>query len=115
MRQHIAKLLSMARASEWTAQRAREARVLGLPVLATANCGYAHLVTEADAGLVVPVPFEQPVFDRMFHESLVSLERERWQHNAIRYGRNLDLHGHMEIACDVMEQSTRKLRAGVTN
>jgi alkylation response protein AidB-like acyl-CoA dehydrogenase len=29
VRQQIAKLLSMARASEWTAQRAREARVLG--------------------------------------------------------------------------------------
>jgi len=29
VRQEIAKLLSMARASEWTAQRAREARVLG--------------------------------------------------------------------------------------
>ncbi len=31
VRQEIAKLLSMARASEWTAQRAREARVLGRP------------------------------------------------------------------------------------
>jgi len=31
VRQQIAKLLSMARASEWTAQRAREARVLGRP------------------------------------------------------------------------------------
>jgi alkylation response protein AidB-like acyl-CoA dehydrogenase len=31
VRQQVAKLLSMARASEWTAQRAREARVLGRP------------------------------------------------------------------------------------
>jgi UDP-glucose:(heptosyl)LPS alpha-1,3-glucosyltransferase len=92
-----------------------EAIIAGLPVLVTANCGYAHLVTEADAGLVVPVPFEQPVFDRMFHESLVSPERERWQRNAIRYGRNLDLHGHMEVACDVIEQTSRRLRVGATN
>jgi len=92
-----------------------EAIVAGLPVLVTANCGYAPLVTEADAGLVVPVPFEQPVFDRMFHDSLVSPARKRWQRNAIRYGRNLDLHGHMEVACEVIEQTSRRLRRGTTN
>lgn len=80
-----------------------EAIVAGLPVLVTANCGYARLVTESDAGLVVPVPFEHTEFNRMFHESLVSPERTHWQDNAIYYGKNLDLHGHMEVACDVIE------------
>ena len=36
-----------------------EALVAGLPVLCTAACGYAHYVTDAQAGDVVPSPFVQ--------------------------------------------------------
>jgi UDP-glucose:(heptosyl)LPS alpha-1,3-glucosyltransferase len=41
-----------------------EALVAGLPVLTTAVCGYAHYMVEADAGLVVPEPFEQACLDQ---------------------------------------------------
>ena len=36
-----------------------EAMVAGLPVLTTENCGYAHYVSEATAGIVLELPFQQ--------------------------------------------------------
>jgi UDP-glucose:(heptosyl)LPS alpha-1,3-glucosyltransferase len=36
-----------------------EAVVAGLPVLTTAVCGYAHHISDADAGVVVAEPFTQ--------------------------------------------------------
>ena len=49
-----------------------EAMASGLPVLATASCGYAVHVQAADAGRVVAVPFEQAALDREL-KNIVSL------------------------------------------
>ncbi|MFL9710812.1 glycosyltransferase family 4 protein [Methylobacillus sp. Pita1] len=71
-----------------------EALASGLPVLATASCGYAVHVQEADAGQVVPVPFEQATLNRMLLE-MVSLVHardtrlERWRDNGLQYARRL--------------------------
>ncbi|MFL9608920.1 glycosyltransferase family 4 protein [Methylobacillus sp. Pita2] len=71
-----------------------EALASGLPVLATASCGYAVHVQEADAGQVVPVPFEQATLNRMLQE-MVSLVHardtrlEKWRDNGLQYARRL--------------------------
>lgn len=71
-----------------------EAMASGLPVLATASCGYAVHVQEADAGQVVPVPFEQATLNRML-QGMVSLvhardaQLERWRDNGLQYARRL--------------------------
>lgn len=41
-----------------------EAIVAGLPILTTDNCGYAYYVTQAKAGISMPMPFEQDNFNR---------------------------------------------------
>ncbi len=47
-----------------------EALVSGLPVLVTDVCGYAHYIAEADAGRVLPSPFEQDSLNRLLAEML---------------------------------------------
>lgn len=71
-----------------------EAMASGLPVLATASCGYAVHVQKADAGQVVPLPFEQAVLNRMLEE-MVSLVHardarlEKWRDNGLRHAHRL--------------------------
>jgi glycosyltransferase involved in cell wall biosynthesis len=55
-----------------------EALVAGLPVLATAVCGYAHYIEEAEGGLVVPEPFAQ---SRWMHCSRRCLRTMRARRN----------------------------------
>lgn len=43
-----------------------EGMACGSPMLVTESCGYAHHVTEADAGLVNPMPFDQSQFNQQW-------------------------------------------------
>lgn len=49
-----------------------EAMACGLPVLTTDQCGYALHVQQANAGLVLPSPFEQEALDRALAYLLTS-------------------------------------------
>lgn len=75
-----------------------EALVSGLPVLATANCGYAGHVERAGAGVVVPVPFRQERLNAALAQMLTSPERKAWSRNGIAYGRTQDLYSKAETA-----------------
>ena len=77
-------LLHPAR-SENTGTVLIEAMALGLPVLATDICGYAFHVRDAGAGLLVPSPFRQEVFNELLHQMIVSPERAIWKRNSIEY------------------------------
>lgn len=71
-----------------------EAMASGLPVLATASCGYAVHVQEADAGRVVPVPFEQAVLNRELQDILAKVrtrdaQLEAWRSNGLQHARKL--------------------------
>jgi len=79
-----------------------EAMVCGLPVLATANCGFAFHIEDADAGLVCPQPFEQKTFNRQLEELLMSDQRDTWRRNAVTYCQQHDLYGLIERAADVI-------------
>jgi UDP-glucose:(heptosyl)LPS alpha-1,3-glucosyltransferase len=79
-----------------------EAMVCGLPVLATANCGFAFHIEAADAGLVCPQPFEQKIFNRQLEELLMSDQRDDWRENAVNYCQQHDLYSLIERAADVI-------------
>ncbi|MCB5191580.1 glycosyltransferase family 4 protein [Methylobacillus arboreus] len=71
-----------------------EAMASGLPVLATASCGYALHVQAAEAGSVVPVPFEQATLNRMLQEMLSLVQGrdaqlDAWRDNGLHYTRGL--------------------------
>lgn len=80
-----------------------EAAIVGLPVLTTANCGYAPHILEADCGTVLPEPFEQPALNAALAEMLISSRREQWAANGIEYGRTQDLYSMPERAVDELE------------
>lgn len=77
-----------------------EAIVAGLPVLTTASCGYAFHVEDAEAGRVLPSPFQQSVLNQVLREMLCSEQREAWSANGIAYGRREDLYSLHERAAD---------------
>jgi len=80
-----------------------EAVVAGLPVLTTAVCGYAHYIAEADAGLVVPEPFEQACLDQSLAQMLDDLPaRRRWQQNGLAFAEQADIYSNAERAAEII-------------
>lgn len=80
-----------------------EALAAGLPVVTTANCGYAHHVRDADAGTVLGAPFEQRTLNRAL-AGLLGADRTRLADNARRYGRDEALYRMPAAAVDLIEE-----------
>ncbi len=80
-----------------------EAIIAGLPVLVTENCGYAHYVGQANAGVVVPVPYAQHAFNEGLAEILTSPERDRWRRNGRAFGDREEIYQLVETAVDYLE------------
>ncbi|MNN30538.1 Lipopolysaccharide core biosynthesis protein RfaG [compost metagenome] len=82
-----------------------EALVAGLPVLVTDVCGYAHYIAEADAGRVVPTPFEQDSLNAMLVQMLEDdAARAAWSRNGLAYADSADLYSMPQHAADVILQ-----------
>lgn len=82
-----------------------EAVVAGLPVLTTAACGYAHYIEEADAGRVIPLPFEQQTLDAALAAMLTDTEeRRRWRTNGLSFADRADLYSLPARAADIILQ-----------
>ncbi|HIE54917.1 MAG TPA: glycosyltransferase [Chromatiaceae bacterium] len=79
-----------------------EAIVAGLPALVTQVCGYAFYVERAEAGKVIPEPFEQSLLDASLAEMLESPQRRKWRENGIRFGQQEDLYGMVEQAAEII-------------
>ncbi|MDG9925619.1 MULTISPECIES: glycosyltransferase family 4 protein [unclassified Pseudomonas] len=80
-----------------------EAMVSGLPVLVSEVCGYARYIVEADAGRVVPAPFEQDAFNRMLAEMLGDgAARVKWGANGLAFAASADLYSMPQRAADVI-------------
>lgn len=87
-----------------------EAVVAGLPVLTTAACGYAKYIDQAQAGRVLPLPFEQQALDRALEDMLNSEQRSAWKQNGIAYAHQENIYGLVERAAELIEQfATRKV------
>lgn len=88
-----------------------EAIVAGLPVLCTANCGYSDHVRKADAGRVLPEPFEPEVYAKLLADMMAHDQLEHWSQQGARYGLAADLYHGAEVAADVIEQVAQAKRA----
>lgn len=82
-----------------------EALVSGLPVLTTDVCGYAHYITDADAGKVVSSPFSQKTLNQFTAEMLQSDLSKQWQSNAIAFSKKADLYSMPERAAEIIIQA----------
>jgi UDP-glucose:(heptosyl)LPS alpha-1,3-glucosyltransferase len=80
-----------------------EAVVAGLPVLTTDVCGYAHYIEEANAGNVLPSPFDQQQFNQTLENMLLSSERLTWRQNGVAFAKQADIYSMPEKAVDVIE------------
>ena len=84
-----------------------EAAVAGVPVLATANCGYAPWIAESGAGLVTPEPYDQARFDADLLCLLTSADRPTWARNGRRLGNDDNLYAMPPRAVDLLERFAR--------
>lgn len=80
-----------------------EALVAGLPVLVTDVCGYAHYISDADAGLVLPSPFTQHSLNTAL-ASMLSDEprRSAWKDQALAFADSADLYSMPQHAADLI-------------
>lgn len=86
-----------------------EALVAGLPVLTTDTCGYASLVRDAGAGIVIGSPFTQVKLDQALARML-QCDRTVWRDAACAYAANHDLFGMHEKAVDAIEARRRAIQ-----
>ncbi len=64
-----------------------EAIIAGLPVIATSVCGFAHYIAEADAGVVLPEPFQQETLNASVRNALADTgQREAWSRAGVAFG-----------------------------
>lgn len=89
--------------SENTGTVLLEALVAGLPVLTTANCGYARHVAESRAGAVLPEPWRQDAFDAAL-ATLLSADRVPLRANALAWAEQADIYHMQEHAAALIEQ-----------
>ena len=81
-----------------------EAVVAGLPVLTTANCGYAFYIDKAQAGCVIPMPFAQEKLNATLVYMLTTREQQQWRQNGIRFGEQEDLYSMPERAAKLITE-----------
>lgn len=99
-----ADLLVHPAISENTGNVILEALVAGLPVLATASCGYAHHVLAAQAGqLVSGDPFRQEELNQALLAMIDHAPQAGWRENARRYSDATDLYSRPQVAVTIME------------
>lgn len=88
--------------TETTGTAILEAVVNGLPVVATAVCGYAEHVARSDAGMVLPEPFSQAAFVAKLRDAQDAGRRKQWSENAVRYGDAADLYRGLSRAAAII-------------
>jgi UDP-glucose:(heptosyl)LPS alpha-1,3-glucosyltransferase len=74
-----------------------------LPVLCTAECGYAFHIKNAQCGHVLSTPFVQSEMNVALKSMLSSPEIHKWEENAARYAKESDLFSMPERVVDVIE------------
>lgn len=85
-----------------------EALVSGLPILVTANCGYAFHIENAKAGMLVPTPFCQKTLNDCLMKMLTSSKRDEWRENAFHYAATEDIYSLTQRAVDIIERVAQR-------
>jgi UDP-glucose:(heptosyl)LPS alpha-1,3-glucosyltransferase len=89
-----------------------EGMACGAPILVTESCGYAHHVTEADAGLVNPLPFNQTAFNQQWLQMRTASESQRqaWASNGLSHTRHIMLANDGSAEANILiDLATRKV------
>lgn len=106
-----ADLLLQPSRTENTGNAIVEALVAGVPVMATATCGYAVHVERSGAGRIIPSsPFNQDTMNRMLGELLCAADRDQWRRQALAYADRTDLYHRFPVIADIIEACARKKR-----
>lgn len=87
-----------------------EAMIAGLPALVTRNCGYAHYLEQAGAGLVADSPFDQHAFNDQLAELLTSSRRAEWSRNGRALADDPEIHQLAPRAVDHLERIAARRR-----
>ena len=82
--------------------------ICGLPVLTTANCGFAHYISAAEAGEVLPHPYHQDTLTEALHRWLNGNQMGQWSKNGPSYAKRHNLSGLIEEAATIIEQANRR-------
>lgn len=83
-----------------------EAVVAGLPVIASDVCGYGHYIEEAQAGELIPSPFQQETFNTMLQGMLTRLPDASWSENGIAFSQTADIYDMPKKAADFVIQTS---------
>jgi UDP-glucose:(heptosyl)LPS alpha-1,3-glucosyltransferase len=88
-----------------------EAIIAGLPVLVTANCGYAHYVERADAGQVLAEPFRQAALNDALRQVLADDRTlAHWSAQGIAFGQHADIYRLHRYAARLIDAMVRARR-----
>ncbi|WP_409309917.1 glycosyltransferase family 4 protein [Pectobacterium sp. B1J-3] len=83
-----------------------EAITAGLPVMVTEVCGYAFYINNAQAGVVIPSPYDQKSLNAALHDTLNQPETlRRWSDNARHFADTEDLYSLPEKAAMLISGS----------
>lgn len=85
-----------------------EAVVSRLPVLVTANCGYAPYIEKAQAGELIAEPFSQQELNVKLQYMLDKKQLQQYQLNADNYVKHNDLFGLTDKVVDFIEETTKR-------
>ncbi|PLX50934.1 MAG: hypothetical protein C0613_02565 [Desulfobulbaceae bacterium] len=100
-----ADLLLQPSLTENTGNAIVEALVAGVPVLATATCGYSEHVLAAESGLVLDsAPFAQDEMNRALARMYDPEKRRLWHDNAVRYSTRQDLGNRPQVVAEILER-----------
>jgi UDP-glucose:(heptosyl)LPS alpha-1,3-glucosyltransferase len=80
-----------------------EALAGGLPVVTTDVCGYAHYVEKADAGVVLPTPFNQKHFSETVQALFSEHARAPLRTNALEFTKTADIFAMPERAAAIID------------
>ncbi|MGP9812882.1 glycosyltransferase family 4 protein [Rhodopseudomonas sp. NSM] len=80
-----------------------ESLINGLPVITTAECGYAPHVVKAKAGQVISIPFTQEALTAALAAAASASQRDHWSANGVAYGLAEDLYRGLDRAADIIE------------
>ena len=84
-----------------------EALACGLPVVVSGVCGYAHYIAQAQAGWVLPEPFDQALFNRTVRAALERGDLAQVGRRGIDFARREDVYGMVDAAVAVIEAVAR--------
>jgi UDP-glucose:(heptosyl)LPS alpha-1,3-glucosyltransferase len=80
-----------------------EALAAGLPVVVTSVCGYAPYIAQAQAGWVIPAPFDQSLFNHTVRAALERADLAEVGRHGADFACREDLYGMVRTAVAVIE------------